>query len=298
MRKASLIILVLCAVALAYFGVRWLADDRAVAAGVMRCAHDGQAYVLGAQRRAPDGCNVCACGRTGWSCTRIFCPAGSETVGTISGALGTPGGSSPLQRVCAVNLQDDREYCQQTLEGDAMFAVSVPPGDYWVYARSVDPDAAKRAYYSRYETCGELPACKDHSPVTVSVTSGAIFRADPKDWNGLGQIDEVNVTPSKWEYGIHNYYPGASFVLKTRDLAHIALFFTPWPPRTDPPALPLGEARLQDTDHGVQTWLLPLPRGFEATTAYAIGSASDGEYLQSRTLRFVRPVDNARSTVE
>ena len=200
----------------------------------LRCEYGGKTYLAGEQRRADDGCNVCACGRGGWSCTKIFCPAGSGSFGTISGEIGPPSGAAvPAQRVCAVSLKDDREYCQQTTPDQRIYALQAPAGDYWVYASPLRSDAARRAYFSSYERCGEKLECKDHSPVTVSVEPGQIVKADPKDWSPGGQIEELNVTPSKFQYGIHEYYPASAFLVRGRGLSGVRMFYTPWPPEDD-----------------------------------------------------------------
>jgi hypothetical protein len=134
--------------------------------------------------------------------------------------------------------------------------------------------------------------------VKVTVATEQIANADPTDWNAGGQIDDLNVTPSKWEYGIHNYYPGSELVLKSRTLAGVKMFFTAWPPQNAPVETPIGDATLAETDHGIQTWKLTIPDGFEATTVFAVGTAQNGDYMRSRELQFVRPIDaSASSTV-
>jgi len=299
-RNAFILIALIGLGAAGYFAYRPMSEAFARGGGgASSCEYDGQSYKFGGQRRADDGCNVCTCSENGWSCTKIFCPAGSGAAGTITGKLGYAGGRIPPQRVCAVNLKDSKEYCQQTLEGEDAYVVPAPAGDYWVYATLIRTDATQRAYYSEYETCGEKPECKDHSPIKITVASEQIVRADPKDWSAGGQIDDISVTPSKFEYGIHNYYPGAAITLKGRSLAGMKIFSTVWPPQNTPVPIEMGDASLVGTDHGIQTWSLQIPEGFEATTVYGLGTAGDGDYMKSRELRFVRPIstDSASSTV-
>ena len=297
MKRTALLLAVLIGLAAAgTFAYRPLRSAFAgTGRGAVSCDYDGKTYAPGAD----DGCNVCTCRENGWSCTAMFCPPGSGGSGTIAGSVSYPTKRVPAQRVCAVNLKDDREYCQQTVEGETSYALPVPAGDYWVYAMPIQTDAKTRAYYSEYERCGEKADCKDHSPITVSVASEQIAEADPKDWSAGGQIDDISVTPSKWEYGIHNYYPGSTVTLKSRNIATVKFFYTVWPPQDTPVAVPMGEAALVRTDHQIQTWSLAIPDGFEASSVYGLGTAQDGDFMKSRELRFVRPIstDSASSTV-
>jgi hypothetical protein len=265
----------------------------------MSCDFDGKTFKHTEQRRAKDGCNVCTCTETGWSCTKIFCQAGTAGYGSISGELGIVDDEIPAQRVCAINLKDDAVFCQQTIQGEGIYVVPVPAGDYWVYASLAKPDMTQRAYYSEYELCGEKPECKDHTPARVTVISEHIAKADPKDWSAGGQIDEINVTPSKWEYSIHNYYPNSSsFVVSSHDLASVKFLATPWPPQDVPVAAPVGDATLSATDGGLQTWTLRITEGFEASSVYAIGTVANGNFMTSRELKFVRPIKDSSATVE
>lgn len=307
MKRLSLFLIVLAGLAAAaYYFHRpvmktfiALAGNRGQSGGAQSCDFDGKSYALADQRRANDGCNVCTCGGTGWTCSKLSCPANSAGFGSISGTLGTPTGSIPAQRVCAINLKDDQVYCQQTIKDEDIFVVPAPAGEYWVYATLAQDDSNRRAYYSEFELCGEKAECKDHSPVAVTVASEQIAKADPKDWQASGQIDEINVTPSKWEYSVHNYYPSSSsFVVSGRDLARVKLLSTPWPPQEKPVPSPIGDATLSATGSDFQTWTLPIANGFQASAVYAIGTTGSGDYMKSRELKFVRPIQDASSTVE
>lgn len=295
MRKILILVAAVGLVALAYKPILNAFVGTAGKADKLSCEYNGDVFQPGYQRRAEDGCNVCTCRETGWACTRIFCPAGGSASGTLTGTLTSPGGKMPAERVCAISLKDDKEYCQQSVEGDTSYAIPAPAGDYWVYATLIETDATRRAYYSEYERCGEKPDCKDHTPVTVTVANEQIADADPKDWAAGGQVDEINVTPSKFDYGIHNYYPGSEFIIKGEKLAGVKVFFTPWPPSSVEPTQ-IGDATLKNTDHGVQTWSLPIWEGFEATTVHALGTATNGDFMKSRVLRFVRPIVTASAS--
>lgn len=259
--------------------------------GVLSCEYEGRTYRENEQRKAEDACNVCACGRNGWECTRISCPAGSPDFGTISGKLSSPKGGSIAQRVCAINLKDDKEYCRQTIVGDDSYAIYAPAGSYWVYAAAADEPGTRRAYYSEFMVCGRSASCKDHTPITVDLQKEAIAQADPQDWDVSGQIDLLNIAPSKWEYNTHNYYPNSAFFVKGRGFSKVEIFSTPYPPNDSDPAAPVGEAALESTERDIQTWSLAVPEGFQATWLYAVGTTADGEYMKSRRLRIIRPVE-------
>ena len=262
------------------------------AAGVLSCDYEGRTYREGEQRQADDGCNVCACGTTGWSCTKIACTGGAGT-GTVTGALAAPEGEGiPAQRVCAVNIKaPEEEYCQQTTDGASEYAIAAKPGDYWVYAMRVHDESGKRAYWSEHVKCGGLDACKDHSPILVRVESGKVSQADPTDWRANVQIDLLNVTPSKWEYTTHNYYPDSVFLVKGRGLASVRIMATEYPQNTDALPYELGQAQMASEQNGIQTWVLAIPKGFQAWTVYAIGTDDDGQLTQSHALRIVRPIE-------
>lgn len=295
LRKYALIVLFAL---MAYFGYRPMKEVvlglRGVtyAADGLSCDYQGRTYHETEQRQADDGCNVCTCSTTGWNCTKIACTGGAGT-GTITGTLSSPDGSRvPAQRVCAANLERaDEMYCQQTTDGTSEFAIAAKPGDYWVYAERVDDESGKRAYWSEYVKCGKTPTCKNHSPISVRVAPGEISQARPEDWKSNAQIDLLNITPSKWEYTTHNYYPDSVFLVKGRGLSRVRLFATPYPEKPGATPYELGEATLKDETESVQVWTLPIPKGFQAWTAYVVGENSEGETVQSYALRIIRPIE-------
>lgn len=261
----------------------------------LTCDYAGKSYRENEQRKADDGCNVCACGANGWACTKIACRPGTGS-GTIAGGLSYPGESLPALRICALDLKNDKEHCQQTTAGTKEYAITAPAGDYWVYAVLADEAAGKRAYYSSFVECGLKHDCKDHTPVVVSVATGGIVRADPQDWYAPGQFDLLNVTPSKFEYYTHNYYPTSVFTARTRGLAKVELQATPYPPQEGAPFSPIGEATLTGEERGVQIWTMPVTPGFQAMHVRALGTSEDGSFLYSRELRLVRPIETASAS--
>lgn len=261
----------------------------------LTCDYAGKSYREGEQRQADDGCNVCTCGENGWACTKIACKPGAGS-GTISGELAYPSEVLPGQRVCAIDLKSDEEYCQQTADGTKEYAITAPAGDYWVYAALADDATGKRAYYSAFVECGIMDDCKDHTPVKVTVTTGGIVRADPQDWYAPGQFDLLNVTPSKFEYYTHNYYPSSVFMARSRGLERVEFQATPYPPQEGAPFAPVGEAAMTGEERGIQTWTMPIAPGFQAMHVRAFGASSDGSFLYSRELRLVRPIETASAS--
>jgi len=263
----------------------------------MSCEYDGRSYRFEEQRQADDGCNVCTCGENGWACTKIACTEAGGAAGSISGTLSYPSEFIPAQRVCAIGLKDDEEYCQQTTAGASTYVIAAPAGDYWVYA-ALDGDATgKRAYFSEFVLCGLNAECKDHTPVKVAVLPGKASAADPQDWYATAQIDLLNVTPSRYEYSTHNYYPNSVFRLTARGLSGAEFYASPYPPvegrRENPDFALIGAATLVSEERGIQTWTLPVPEGFQAMEVRAKGTTENGEFLWSRDLRVVRPISTA-----
>lgn len=282
----------------AYFGYQPLQElvlslrGMTYAAPGLSCDYQGRTYREREQRQADDGCNACTCGQAGWTCTNIACAAGAG-IGTVAGRLLSAGeGGSSAQRVCAMNLEDtDQIFCQQTIEGATTFALAAKPGTYWVYAARADDESGARAYWSEYVKCGMGDSCKDHSPVPVRVEAGGVSQVDPLDWNPGARIDAFRVTPSKWEYTTHNYYPDSVFLVKGKHLSSVRIFATAYPERPESPAYELGRAALASETESGQSWTLPVPKGFQAWTAYAIAENQAGETVRSYALRIIRPIE-------
>jgi hypothetical protein len=117
--------------------------------------------------------------------------------GVIEGSLSYPSEFIPDDMtICAENLATQKIYCtSKHLQGKKYqykmgYKLEAPPGDYHVFAQLPDParygaDYAKdyRAYYSEFVKCGMSVNCKDHTPIVVTVKSGATTSGvDPWDW--------------------------------------------------------------------------------------------------------------------
>src|SRR5665647_272175 len=106
------------------------------------------------------------------------CPgaAAAPQPGVIEGSLSYPSEFIPDDMtICAENLATKKIYCTNKhidarkyryKEG---YKLTVPPGEYHVFAQLPDParhgaDYSKdyRAYYSKFVTCGMSVKCKDH----------------------------------------------------------------------------------------------------------------------------------------
>lgn len=300
MKRAHVLLVILVVLAAVGYGpvMKRIREARGLASGggPTTCEYEGRTYRLEEQRRAADGCNVCSCGETGWACTKIACVPGGPGIGTVSGMLSYPSEFLPAQRVCALNLVDDKEYCLQTTAGESSYAIPAPEGEYWVYAALEDDATGKRAYYSEFVRCGLKAECKDHSSVTVLIKTGETSEAHPQDWYAAGQFDEILVAPSRYEYSTHNYYPGSSFHLTSRGLSSVEISSTPYPPVPDAPYVLIGAAALTKEERGIQTWSLAVPEGFQAMRVRAKGVTENGEFLMSRDLRIVRPIATASAS--
>lgn len=117
--------------------------------------------------------------------------------GVIEGSLSYPSEFIPPDMtICAENLTTQKRFCtNKHLKGRKYtykvgYKLTLPPGDYHVYAFL--PDPAKygatypkdyRAYYSEFVKCGMNVNCKSRAPIVVKVKSGDILKGiDPMDW--------------------------------------------------------------------------------------------------------------------
>lgn len=99
--------------------------------------------------------------------------------GVIEGPLAYPGEGIPGDiRICAVNLATARETCTENVVRNGRFKngrgyrLSVPAGNYQVYAVVPSFDPGYQAFYSAFVVCGYRAECADHSPITVGVETG------------------------------------------------------------------------------------------------------------------------------
>ncbi len=114
----------------------------------------------------------------------------TATTGIITGALGYPSEGIPKDmKVCAENQATKTETCtnqQITINAPQPhpgYSLTVPAGNYFVYANVPSADPKYRAYYNVFVTCGLKFECKDHTPLVVSVKAGqTVTGVDPQDW--------------------------------------------------------------------------------------------------------------------
>jgi uncharacterized iron-regulated membrane protein len=105
-----------------------------------------------------------------------------ELPGTIRGHLSYPSEYLPAQRVVAFDAASMDAVAEVTnAEGEGAYELSVPAGDYYVVAYTLDGGLS--AGYSQMVPCGLLASCTDHSLIVVHVESGAVVEdINPQDW--------------------------------------------------------------------------------------------------------------------
>jgi hypothetical protein len=123
--------------------------------------------------------------------------AAAPQTGVIEGLLSYPSEFIPDDMViCAENLATKQIYSThkhvkaKKYQYKVGYKLTVPPGDYHVYAQLPDPATYGaeypkdyRAYYSEFVKCGMSIECKDHTPIVVTVKSGETLSGiDPQDW--------------------------------------------------------------------------------------------------------------------
>jgi hypothetical protein len=123
--------------------------------------------------------------------------AAAPQPGVIEGSLSYPSDFIPPDlTICAENLATKKTYSTnkhlkaRKYQYQVGYKLTVPPGDYHVYAYL--PDPAKwgstfprdyRAYYSEFVKCGQTADCISHAPIIVKVTgAGTVSGIDPQDW--------------------------------------------------------------------------------------------------------------------
>ena len=102
--------------------------------------------------------------------------------GTIRGHLSYPSEYIPAQKIVAFTVAAVVPAADViTVEGQDVYELTVPPGNYFVVAYTIDGVLA--AGYSQAVLCGLSAACTDHSLVPVHVEPGAVVTGiDPQDW--------------------------------------------------------------------------------------------------------------------
>jgi hypothetical protein len=113
--------------------------------------------------------------------------AGMETPdfdvpGVILGNLSYPSEYIPAQKIVAFDVGSMIAIADVvTTEGDSEYELTVPAGDYYVVAYTLDGSLA--AGYSQAVPCGLLATCTDHSLIAVHVGPGDVLTGiDPQDW--------------------------------------------------------------------------------------------------------------------
>ncbi len=106
-------------------------------------------------------------------------PAGN---GTIRGTLIYPSSVLVAQRIVAFKKATMTKVAEVTTkQGQSTYELSVPAGDYYIVAYTLDGKLA--AGYSKAVPCGLSASCKDHSLIAVHVNAGEVVEnIDPQDW--------------------------------------------------------------------------------------------------------------------
>ncbi|MBN2084734.1 MAG: hypothetical protein JW748_05875 [Anaerolineales bacterium] len=108
-------------------------------------------------------------------------PAAGEP-GIIRGHLSYPSEFLPAQRVIAFGVATMDAVADVTTEdGQGEYELSVPAGDYYIVAYTLDGGAS--AGYSQMVPCGLSASCTDHSLIVVHVGPGEVVEdINPQDW--------------------------------------------------------------------------------------------------------------------
>lgn len=102
--------------------------------------------------------------------------------GTIRGHLIYPAEVLVAQRIIAFDTATMAKVAEvSTVQGQSTYQLSVPAGDYFVVAYTLDGKLA--AGYSQAVPCGLSVDCTDHSLIAVTVDAGALVEnINPQDW--------------------------------------------------------------------------------------------------------------------
>jgi hypothetical protein len=274
------------------------------AKAVVSCDYLGQTYGKGASRADEDGCNICTCGETGWSCTRMKCTDISATAGgTIKGTLvGPKPGDVPAQQICAESYLANSRRCISTPTGATTFELRMPLGRWWVSSTLTEDPNGKVAWWSEAVKCGRGPTCLDHSLTAVTLAKdGDVVTADPQDWGMKGAVNSFDIIPSK-RMDVLFYYPESVFEARTTDIQSVEVLTKPYPSEDTDPYKSLGQATQTGEEKGLQVWQLPVPPGLEAKDVTVKVVDTDGAFQIWRSLGWTRaeatlhPEDSASST--
>ncbi|MGD0175184.1 MAG: hypothetical protein ABSC61_12285 [Anaerolineales bacterium] len=108
-------------------------------------------------------------------------PAGTGN-GTIRGHLIYPASVIVAQRIIAFKTGTMSKAAEvSTVQGQATYELSVPAGEYYVVAYTLDGKLA--AGYSKAVPCGLAAGCKDHTLIAIKVKAGEVVEnINPQDW--------------------------------------------------------------------------------------------------------------------
>jgi hypothetical protein len=117
-------------------------------------------------------------------------PTTASQSGTIEGALSFPSEGIPENmEVCAESMTGSPVACtkehiksSEYTYGEG-YKLSVPPGEYYVYASIPDFNNGYKAYYNEFVKCGLSVDCPSHDKIAVTVPVGETVKGiDPQDW--------------------------------------------------------------------------------------------------------------------
>ena len=149
---------------------KWLWRGGPASVGILACA-----ALLGCDNPAPDA-----------PARPVDTTIPEPKPATITGELGYPSDYIPEDmRVCAERVGTSDKKCDARFsvqKGRRIYTLTVPPGNYRVYAETRDwPDY--KAYYTEAVVCGLSVDCPSHEPITLELLAGDTrTKVDPQDW--------------------------------------------------------------------------------------------------------------------
>ena len=126
-------------------------------------------------------------------------PSQIQTTSVITGSVGYPSSTAPVQTVCAVSTANPAsrtciDYPGSVAAGSLTYSMVINPGTYYVYASLKSPQGdfttSYKAYYNKFVTCNKSGNCAaglHGQNVAVVVGPGVtVGGVDPTDWYALG----------------------------------------------------------------------------------------------------------------
>lgn len=121
----------------------------------------------------------------------------TSATGAISGRLSYPSEFLPGQAIYAIPVSGPGYYKVESVAYQGRYTIlSVPPGDYFVFAvaRFGSAQDRFRAGYTKAVPCGLDAGCTDHSAIPVHVDAGRTTPGiDPSDW--YADLDQFPLIP-------------------------------------------------------------------------------------------------------